>query len=129
MSALRLLKSSAPAIRADEVERLTATLRTLQAEHRLPVHAAELARMMGTNERRLRHIVHAAAVEHDQAILSGDDGYGLPASAQEAFAAADRLHAHAMGELAKEVVLRRYGTQRLLKDAYSPTLFPVQVDQ
>lgn len=129
MSATRTKSSSTVTIRPEEIFSLTSTLHALREENRLPIHASSLARVIGVSERRLRHIVHAATVEHNQAILSGDDGYTLPESAEEAFAAADRLHAHAMGELAKEVTLRRYGTERLLRDTYSPTLFPVQVDQ
>ena len=113
---MRHTKRSPEVLEREELAQVSRLLRLLSHDYWLP--AAALARDMNLGTRQLRKVVHRAR-EYRLPIISGNFGYKLRKTAEEAEAFARRVGSNARGQLAAASMVT-YGT---LEAALNPGMF------
>ena len=111
---------------AERLEDLTAKLEAdlSQAAIWLPAcsDARSVARRLGVTTRYLRRVVAAARVA-GVPVVSGDFGYRMPSSPEDAEACAQRLRAHAKEELLAASRLERWAQRKRETTRHDPLMF------
>lgn len=74
--------------------------------------ASRLSARLGVSERRIRRAVAEARTSGATPIVSGDFGYGMAQSPEEAERCADRLEAHGKRELQAATALRKWAKRK-----------------
>lgn len=91
-----------------------------------PVHGKDLAKRIGIPERDIRDVVYAAR-KRGIPVVSGNDGYSLAHTPEDAEKAAKRLRSHAIRELLAGRCLRRWARQERLRLEHPGVLFDMEV--